>query len=417
MNLRLQLKTEEQKSLVNKFSLTSAVFFAGIAGYAYFAFLPVFLIDTKGFSVGEVTFTMTWMGVGMAFFSWLLGRFSDKTGRRKLLFISAIFGQIIVFLLLNLSSNLFYHCILNFIRGSLLGIRMPSSNALFAEIVESENKRKEINLNLEPIEVSGVQLSLLNAIKSTGWSIGVLGSSFVMSLFGVNALVIFLIISTAISLIFAIPVRDVNRDHILSEDNTINTPNGSQNLDETNSKRAKVKTLLFITVFCRQFGLIPFLQILSIIIKEAGFSIGTTGFIIALNPIMQIVGMIINGRIIDNPKVSEKIMLGVGFILSALTLLCYTGGSLTGNIAFFILGQVLLGFGWGCIYTGAVKYIVNRAPLDRAFYMGIWITDLQIAKIISYQAFAFLWLVFSYTLTLPFAAIFPVLGLILVYWL
>jgi MFS family permease len=357
------------------------------------------------------------MGVGMAFFSWLLGRFSDKTGRRKLLFISAIFGQIIIFLLLNLSSHLIYHCILNFVRGSLLGIRMPSSNALFAEIVEKENKRKEIDLNLEPIEVSGVQLSLLNAIKSTGWSIGVLGSSFVMSLYGVNALVIFLIISTAISLIFAIPVRDVKRDDIFSEDRTINTPNGSQDLDEPNSKRAKIKTLLFITVFCRQFGLIPFLQIISIIIKEAGFSIGTTGFIIALNPIMQIVGMIINGRIIDNPKVSEKIMLGIGFILSALTLLCYTGGSITGNIAFFILGQVLLGFGWGCIYTGAVKYIMNRAPLDRAFYMGIWITDLQIAKIISYQAFAFLWLVFSYTLTLPFAAIFPILGLILVYWL
>lgn len=422
-NLRLQLKTEEQKSFVNKFSLTAAVFFAGIAGYAYFAFLPLFL-ESKGFSDGEILFTMTWMGVGMAFFSWLFGRISDKTGRRKLLFISAIFAQIIIFLVLNLSNDIIYHCILNFIRGSLLGMRMPASNALFAEIVEKANKRKEINLNLETIEVSGVQLSLFNAIKSTGWAIGVLGSSFVISFFGINSLVIFLIISTAISLVFAIPVRDIKKDRIVAEESRITETAidlGNQNLTtgagETKRKRAKVKTLLFITVFFRQFGLIPFLQILSIIIGDAGFSIGTAGFIIALNPILQIIAMVINGRIIDNPKISEKIMLAIGFILSALTLLCYAEGATTGNITFFILGQICLGFGWSCIYTGAAKYIINHAPMDRAFYMGVWITDLQIAKIISYQVFAFLWIIFSYTSVLPFAAIFPLIGLILVFWL
>jgi MFS family permease len=127
--------------------------------------------------------------------------------------------------------------------------------------------------------------------------------------------------------------------------------------------------------------------------------------------------MITNGRIIDNPKISEKSMLAIGCILSAFTLFFYAGGSLTGNIVLFIMGQICLGFAWGCIYTGAVKYIVNRAPMDRAFYMGIWITDLQIAKILSYQAFAFLWLFLPYTVVLPFAAIGPLIGLILVYWL
>ena len=42
--LKLQLKTEEQRSSVNKVSLITAVFFAGIAGYAYFAFLPLFFL-------------------------------------------------------------------------------------------------------------------------------------------------------------------------------------------------------------------------------------------------------------------------------------------------------------------------------------------------------------------------------------
>lgn len=421
--LKLQYKSDEQRLSVNKFFLITAVFFAGIAGYAYFAFLPLFL-DSKGFSAGEIIFIMTWMGVGMAVFSWFFGRISDRTGRRKLFFIFALFSQIIIFMLLNLNNHIIYYCILNFIRGSLLGMRMPASDALFADIVDKSNKKKGLNANLGAIEVSGTQLSLLSAIKSTGWAIGVLGSSFVISIFGVGSLVLFLIITTTISLIFAIPVRDIKKEEIIikeSENGLIKeeliVQESVKRKSETKRKRAKVKSLLFISVFFRQFGLIAFLQIISLILTDAGISIGLAGFIIALNPILQIIAMVLSGRIIDNPKISEKIMLAVGFILSALILFCYAGGSATGNIIFFILGQIFLGFAWGCIYTGAVKYIINRAPLDRAFYMGIWITDLQVAKIISYQVFAFLWIIFSPTLVLPYAALIPLVGLVLVLWL
>ena len=302
---------------------------------------------------------------------------------------------------------------------------MPASNALFADIVEKSNEKKEMDVTLGTIEISGTQLSLLSATKSTGWAIGVLGSSFVIAEFGVESLILFLIITTAISLIFAIPVRDIKKgDNIIkeSEIELINEEQSVQELKKENQeskrKRAKIKPLLFICVFFRQFGLIPFLQIISIILTDAGIPIGLAGVIIALNPIFQVVAMVINGRIIDNPKISEKIMLVVGFILSALTLFCYAGGSATGNITLFILGQLCLGFAWGCIYTGAVKYIVNRAPNDIAFYMGIWITDLQIAKIISFQIFTFIWInLFTPAMTLPFAALIPLIGLVLVYWL
>jgi MFS family permease len=359
----------------------------------------------------------------MGLFSWFFGRISDRTGRRKLFFISALFLQIIVFLLLNLNTHIIYHCILNFSRGYLLGMRMPASNALFAEIVEKSNEKKEMDVTLGTIEVSGTQLSLLSATKSTGWSIGVLGSSFVITVFGVESLILFLIVTTAISLIFAIPVQDIKKG-VTPKNEYFEEELSIQEFEkgdpQSKRKRAKVRSLLFITVFFRQFGLIPFLQIISLLLTGAGIPIGLAGVVIALNPMLQVVAMVINGRIIDNPNISEKILLAFGFILSALTLFCYTGGSATGNIFLFILGQICLGFGWGCIYTGAVKYIVNRAPRDRAFYMGIWITDLQIAKIISYQVFAFLWIIFfnnSPALSLPYAAIFPLIGLVLVYWL
>jgi MFS family permease len=306
-------------------------------------------------------------------------------------------------------------------------MRMPASNALFADIVEKSNKDKNIRANLGTVEITGAQLSLLNAVKSTGWAIGVLGSSFIISIYGAGSLVIFLIITTMIALLFAIPVQDIKKEEltiegseteILKEDLLIqNLEHGKLN---NTRKRAKVKFHLFISVFFRQLGVIPFLQVLSLILEDAGISIGLTGVVIALNPILQVLAMVIMGRLVDNPKVSERMMLAVGFVLSTLTLFSYAEGSMTGNITFFILGQFLLGFSWGCIYTGAVKYMVNQAPLDRAFYMGIWITDLQIAKIISYQVLSFLLFIFypiSPASLLIYAALIPLIGVILTFWL
>ena len=93
-SLKIQLNSEEISSSINKFSLIIAVFFAGIAGYAYFAFLPFYLASPSiGFSPGQITFVFTFMGVGMAISSWFFGRIRDKTGRRKILFISALVLQ------------------------------------------------------------------------------------------------------------------------------------------------------------------------------------------------------------------------------------------------------------------------------------------------------------------------------------
>ena len=205
------INSEDQKLLVSKVSLIVAVFFASIAGYAYFAFIPHFL-SSKGFNEGEVIFIMLWMGIGMAIFSWIFGRISDKSGGRKIFFFLALLLQVIVLSLLNLSNHIVFFCILNFFRGFVLGMRMPASNALFADIVEKSNKKDEVKMNLETVEVSGTQLSLYSASKSTGFAIGVLLSSSLINIFGVDSLVLFLIITTTISLIFAIPIRDIKKN-------------------------------------------------------------------------------------------------------------------------------------------------------------------------------------------------------------
>ncbi|MHA1986349.1 MAG: MFS transporter [Promethearchaeota archaeon] len=419
-------KSEDQSLMISKISLITAILFASLAGYAYFAFIPAFL-RSKNFSDGQVIFIMTWMGIGMAIFSWIFGRISDKSGRRKLFFILALLFQVILLSLLNLSNHIVFHCVLNFLRGIILGMRMPASNALFADIVENSSKKNGMKMNFETTEISGTQLSLLSATKSFGWAIGVLSSSYLISVFGEESLVLFLIITTIISLFFAIPIRDITKDENL--ENQSDKKSIQQELDTNkvilsdnikSKKRSKIKLILYLSVFFRQFGVIPFIQIIYLLLTDSGIPVELTGIVIALNPISQVVAMIINGRFIDNPKISEKLMLAIGFILSSLTLLCYYLGSASGLIIYFILGQISLGFAWGCIYTGAMKYIVNRAPLDRAFYTGIWMADLQIAKILSYQVSAFIWIIIFPILpaaTLPFAMLIPLIGLVLVHWL
>lgn len=419
----IQSESYSQNSARSKYSLIISIFFASLAGYSYFAFIPFFL-SSKGFSDGEIVFMMTWMGVGMAIFSWFFGKISDRTGHRRLFFILGLFFQAILISLFYFYTHIIYYCVLNFFRGFFLGVRMPASSALFAEIVEKKNQNEEINVINGAPEISGTQLSLLSTTKSTGWTVGVLLSSSIISIFGVNSLIPFLVIITIISLVCALPIQDVNK----KEEKGINEYNIEDVVEEDLiddkinkntiiKKRIKVKSLLFACVFFRQFGVIAFLQILSLLLTDAGIPIAGAGLIIALNPFFQIIAMIVNGRIIDNPRISERLMLGTGFILSALTLFLYAGGSATGSIALFVIGQVCLGFSWGCVYTGGFKYIVNRAPKDRAFYMGIWITNLQVAKIISYQVFAFLWITLLPTTVLPFAAFIPLVGLLLVFWL
>ncbi|MFX1479087.1 MAG: MFS transporter [Promethearchaeota archaeon] len=399
---------------VSKISLVSSVFFANIAGYSYFAFLPVYL-DAKGFLDEEIIFILMWMGVGIAIFSWFLGRVSDKSGRRKQFFKLGLFFQILVIALIPLNNHIIYLCFLNFLRGFLSGMRMPASDALFVDIVEKKDKRKENYINRGTYEVSGAQISILSTTKSSGWATGVLISSLIITIFGMGSLILFLIIVSAISLCFALPVQDVKREDLISVD--IPFENQREDWYEKKRKRTSVKFLLFISVFCRQFGLISFIQMIGILLVTAGIPIELTGIIIALNPIFQAIAMIIIGKIIDKPRISERIMLAVGFGLSAFTLILYAVGMATGSITSFIIAQVSLGFSWGCIYTGAVKYIVNRAPRDRAFYMGIWMTDLQIAKIISYLAFTFLWVIATPAMVLPYAVIAPIIGIFLVLWL
>ncbi|MHA1193598.1 MAG: MFS transporter [Promethearchaeota archaeon] len=406
---------------VNKISLSLSIMFAGLAGYSFFAFFPIYL-SNQTFSEGEITFIMTFLGIGIVAFSSYFGKISDVTRKRKVFLIGGLIGQLCIFFILMISgiNDLFFYCLLTFLRGVSLAARIPASNALFADIVEKNHNQVVINSEIIETEVSGRQLSLLNTIKSTGWALGLIFSNLFMNLFGTESLIQFLIISTIISLLFALFVNDTKEYSEIIHENIIKKEIITGNL--SNSKKIgesheKVNNILFLCIFLRQFGVLPFLQILALILLDAEINPLLIGIIVAINPLFQIFTMFVLGRLIDKAKITERLILSIGFSLTSISLILYMMGQLYSSALFFIIGQINLAFAWGCIQTGANKYIVNKVPRERAKFLGYFLTSMQVAKIISYLIFALLLAFFSYQLMFPFAALIPLIAAILVFQL
>ncbi len=406
---------------LNKINLTLSIFFAGLAGYSFFAFFPVYL-SAQTYTDGEVTFIMTFLGIGIACFSSIFGRISDGKRKRKIFLIGGLIGQLCVFFTLIIINNLIVYCILTFLRGVTLAARVPASNALFADIVEKKDSHLELNSKPTEPEVSGRQLSLLNTIKSAGWAVGLIISNIYITLIGTETLILFLIITTMISLFFALFVKDA-KEGAKEKDNEIhNSIMKSENLkgnllnsNNTDESPDGVNSLLFICIFLRQFGVIPFLQIFALILLDAGIDPSLIGIIVAINPLTQVLSMVLMGRLIDKAWITESLMMAIGFFLSGITLICYMTGFIYSSLLIFILGQVVLAFGWGCIQTGSSKYIINKAPDERAKYLGIFFTSMQLAKIGALLLFSYLIFFVSYQTILPFAAILPVIAALIIF--
>ncbi|MHA1671922.1 MAG: MFS transporter [Promethearchaeota archaeon] len=413
---------ESYKSIfVNKISLSLSIMFAGLAGYSFFAFFPIYL-SNRAYADGEITFIMTFMGIGIAGFSSYFGRISDTIKKRKVFLVGGLVGQlcIFVFLMIFNINDIINFCLLTFLRGVSLAARIPASNALFADIVEKKNNQLIINSEIIETEVSGRQLSLLNIIKSTGWGLGLIFSNIFMTLFGAESLIQFLLISTIISLLFAFCVNDhieegeEIHENIIKEKNSAESRLNSKKNDDPNGK---VNNLLYLCIFLRQFGVLPFLQIIALILLDAEIDPSIIGIIIAINPLCQILTMFLLGRLIDKSKVTERLILSTGFSLTSISLMLYMIGQFFSSPLIFILGQINLALAWGCIQTGANKYIINKAPRERAKYLGYFLTSMQVAKIISYLIFAGLLVFFSYQIMFPFAMLIPLIAAIIVFWL
>ncbi|MHA1731566.1 MAG: MFS transporter [Promethearchaeota archaeon] len=415
--------------------LALAEFTANIAGYPFFAYLPLVLHE-KGYSTSEVTFVLMWITVGLLF-SFVFGRASDRSGRRRGFFLGGLVFQFGIFAVLDLGDGVWFYSLINLLRGFSLAVRGPAASALFSDIIEDNNLALSCEGDGDEfpaggsggVEIRGSQLSLLTTLTSTGWAVGTVLAGFLIQIFGSGVFSWFLLVTSGASVLLGLPVKDRGRGgrgeaNAREDDPWDATPRGENaNMASTVNGgvdggtpdvKEKVNPLVFACFVVRHFGLIVFLQILAIMLSDAGIPTGLAGLIVALNPIGQVLSMYTMGRLVDSPMVSEKAMIMGGFALTAITLLFFTAGVFTRSPAPFIAGQICLAFAWGCINTGGTKYIVNRTSVEtRARFLGYKDASLQGSKLLAYQFYAFLWLFFTYQQVLPYAFLFPLAALLL----
>lgn len=411
-----------------------AVFWSNASGYAFFAYFPYWL-DLGGFSAAHVAFISVFQPLGVAAFSSVFGRASDRTGNRKAFVVGGLCLQLGTYVLLMLPQPLWLYCLWMGQLGTSYALRVPALTAHYADLAEARANHASQDYRHDPVRtghVRGTQLSPINVLTSTGWATGAALSGLLIDGLGPGILPPFLVLTTGLGLASAVlldrsaPALPVPSPNSLAglvdepacpagqADESLPPPTSdakpteaSRTLAHPEKQREPVKRVFFASLFLRHFGLIPILQILVLIIADAGIPPGFSGIIIALNPIGQIAAMHVMGRVIDKPRVSERHVIATGFALTAGTLTLYAIGARAGSPGAFVAAQLCLALAWGCIQTGSYAYVVNRAPEARAKYMGHRDAVLQSAKLSALQVYALVFLAVPYVAVLPFTVFFP----------
>jgi len=116
---------------------------------------------------------------------------------------------------------------------------------------------------------------------------------------------------------------------------------------------------LYLGGILRQMGVTGSASLIYVYMATLGIPAGTMGIVNAVNPIIQILGMLLFGRLAD--RIGRKPIFSLGFGLSALVPVVYALSQSGWEIA---LGYMTLGIAFSSLYTGSAAYIGDRIPAE-----------------------------------------------------
>jgi len=117
---------------------------------------------------------------------------------------------------------------------------------------------------------------------------------------------------------------------------------------------------LFLGALLRQMGTTGFFAFIYVYMAELGISPETMGVLAALNHAIQVVGMLLFGRISD--AVGRRAVFLTGFGLSVLVPLVFAISRDPFGIG---LGFALLGIAFSSLYIGSTAHLGDRVPIER----------------------------------------------------
>ena len=264
--------------------ILATVFFIYFSIMMMLTYLPQFLTFLE-IESSIITLTMTIFMFSLFLFPSLIGKYSDKLQNRIYFIFIGTIGMLITIIFLLFTRNIILLNIEIFIFGfftSFLTIYLT----LFSELVQDDKK----------------WISYYNSICSVGNFLGVLVGGILIDIFRIQNLFLFSLISFLVGMIFILFIRE-ERELIINKNDNV-----SGNIDvECKNNEIKrsdnISHSIYYSLFFRNFGIIPILNILVIIMSFYITNTASIGFLIGLNPLLQGVIILFIGKVINDKNI------------------------------------------------------------------------------------------------------------------
>ncbi|MFX1420424.1 MAG: MFS transporter [Promethearchaeota archaeon] len=361
------------------------VFFIYFSIMMLLSYLPRFL-ENIGTESSIITLTMTVFMSTFFIFPPFLGKYSDRLQNRIYFILLGTAGMLCMLILLVFAKNII---VLN-IELFILGFFSSFSSiylTLYSELVQNDKK----------------WISYYNADCAIGWFLGVVIGGLWIDIFSVETIIIFSLMIFLLSIIFVIFIRE-NRQAILNANENL-----LKNINiEIHNKDDNIPRSLFYSIFFRNFGVVPILNIIIIIMSFHISSNSEIGLLIGINPLMQFFFILIMGKVLSQKNF--KLFLILGYILTVIVILGYI---FSNNFWGFFVFQVLVSLSYSMFWMATIVYLAqNSTPVNKGRFMGYANTSLFAGTTIGGLFFSMLLGIFNsnYYIAMLFMIIFPIIS-------
>ncbi|MFX0115667.1 MAG: MFS transporter [Candidatus Hodarchaeota archaeon] len=332
-------------------------------------FVPIYLagFDVSDFEIGLIAIGYAVMA---AISSWLFGRASDLTGRRKL-FIQIGLGASSLSFFLQLFGTSF--AVMFFARGLLgfsVGISPP---ALTAYAYEAKGR-----------------MGKFSSFGALGWGVGSLGGGFLAELFDLEIVFFYgaaLFVIAYLVTFFFLPER-----------------NNAKKTQGSIGKVIRENMAVYLAMLIRHSAAFSIWVFWPLFLLDIGANLFEVGLIQFTNAFTQFVVM----NSLTDRYDSRKLVI-TGLVLSSLTFALFATFP---EYWIVLLLNVLLGTSWSALYVGALKSVTETSE-DRSTAAGLLQSTLSTCAILGPIMGTILVFIFgTYTSPMVFAAIMTIIALV-----